>query len=299
MKKPLLLAIGVLTALVLASSAVAALQYENILLPVPAGFKMGSRAEDSKKLLAEFVPNDESVDHWSTMITEIILRGNSLADPEVFQSKMQSDWKNACPGGEGHPLSNSMENGYRVSYWGFNCPLNPKTNSNEFMVRKVIIGADALYEVQFAYRKTVTAELTQSAISYLHTVTVCDTRTRDHPCPNGLTPVAGSADPAPNPVAAFLRAADVNDFESMKSAIDPGSANFLRKIGNCYLRRVYSNTQSHELIAAWMCSEGQGRSRVVIANIAAVSASKVSVSVQLDQVNNRPAPERAGSAFAN
>lgn len=101
---------------------------------------------------------------------------------------------------------------------------------------------------------------------------------------------------ASNPVEAFLRAADVNDFAAMEAAMDRGGSKFLKKINNCYLRRVYQSPQG--VIAAWMCSEGPDRSRVVIGNVGLTAGSKVSVVVGREDVNNRPAPERAGSAFA-
>ena len=299
MKQRRLLIVGLFAALALASSAEAALQDENILLPLPADFKLGNHAGDSKTVLSEFVPTNENVDHWSRMITERIGRGIALPDPEAPQTVMLKDWKGACPAGEGRQLSHSTENGYSVSYWSFDCPLNPQTKLGESMVRKIIAGKDAMYDVQFAYRKVATAELQQAAFDYLRTVTVCDTRTQDHPCPSGLTPAQGSKDPAPNPIQAFLHAADVNDFAAMAAVLDRGSSGFLKKISNCYLRRVYSSEQKHELIAAWMCSEGPSRSRVLLADINAVSGNRVSVSIQQNNVNERPAPERTGSAFAD
>lgn len=105
-------------------------------------------------------------------------------------------------------------------------------------------------------------------------------------------------DPASNPIAAFLHAADVNDVPAMQALLDRGSASFLKRIGNCYLRRVYANESQHELIAAWMCAEGANRSRVLLADLALTKAGKVEVAVQSDNTNNRPAPERTGSALA-
>jgi hypothetical protein len=102
---------------------------------------------------------------------------------------------------------------------------------------------------------------------------------------------------ASNPVEAFLRAADVNDFAAMEAITDRDGSKFLKKINNCYWR-VYQSQRPQGVIAAWMCSEGPDRSRVVIANVALTAGSKVSVVVGREDVNNRPAPERAGSAFA-
>ena len=113
-----------------------------------------------------------------------------------------------------------------------------------------------------------------------------------------LLAAADAPPTAPNPVAEFLRAADANDVAVMEALIDGRSARFLKVIRGCYLRRVYSNDNTRELIAAWMCAEGPERSRVVLANVGLTSANKVGVVVQSDMTNKRPAPERTGSAFA-
>lgn len=114
--------------------------------------------------------------------------------------------------------------------------------------------------------------------------------------------VLASADPppaaAPNPVADYLHAADVNDFSTMGAMMDRGGAAFLKEISNCYLRRVYSDNIAHEIMAVWMCAEGPTRSRVVVANVALGRGGKIAVSVGRDSINDRPAPERTGSAFA-
>jgi hypothetical protein len=299
MKPQRVFTVCLLTALALAASAGAAIQDENILLPLPPGFKLANRQETSEKMLAEFVPSDETVDHWSKMITERIFRSRNLSDAETYQSTMLSEWKGACPGGDGRQLSNVKENGYGVSYWSFNCPLNPKTNLSESMIRKVVVGKDAMYEVQYAFRKPEAPELIQSALTFLQTVSVCDTRTPEHPCPAGLKPVEPAPDAAPNATVAFLHAADANDFTAMAALMDRGSAGFVKHLSKCYLRRVYKNKETQELIAAWMCSEGQDRSRVILANIVPAPGNKVSIVVLQDRVNDIPAPARTGSAFAD
>jgi hypothetical protein len=114
-----------------------------------------------------------------------------------------------------------------------------------------------------------------------------------------LPAVGASAQPARSPVEIFLRAADTSDVAAMRAALDGGSASFLKLIGGCYLRAVYSNKETHEIVGAWMCAEGPTRSRVVLATVAPVSPSKVSVSLRSNGVNNRPAPPRTGSAFSN
>jgi hypothetical protein len=109
------------------------------------------------------------------------------------------------------------------------------------------------------------------------------------------------------PMQSFLTSADQNDFVTMQSVMDPNVMwtgarisphKFAEKISNCYLRRVYSQNQTGEILAAWMCAEGKEKSRVVIANVAQKNG-RVSVSVVREDRNNRPAPARSGSAFAD
>jgi hypothetical protein len=106
---------------------------------------------------------------------------------------------------------------------------------------------------------------------------------------------ASDAEQVANPVAAFFDAADVDDRAAMQRLVDPGSSAFLRRIEPCYLRRVYAGPPG--VIGAWMCTEGPQRSRVILARIAPTPAGQVTVTVEQDRVNDRPAPPRTGSAL--
>jgi len=119
----------------------------------------------------------------------------------------------------------------------------------------------------------------------------------------GLAPLA-MAQSAPTPLGKFLQAADINDFAGMAAAMAPTvqtdaggtmtSAEFIRKVSNCYLRRIYRN---QGLLAGWMCDEGQGKSRVVFAALAD-AGDRVKLTAARELRNDQPAPPRAGSAFA-
>jgi hypothetical protein len=110
------------------------------------------------------------------------------------------------------------------------------------------------------------------------------------------------------PLGSFLQAADRNDFDSMETLMTPTvafrtgakitSADFIKRISNCYLRRVYKNDLNGSVLAAWMCDEGQGKSRVVIGDLAQTAQGKIVLTVAREDRNNIPAPTRKGSAFA-
>ena len=121
----------------------------------------------------------------------------------------------------------------------------------------------------------------------------------------GIALAAPAAAQESNPLQLFLTAADENDFDAMRSVMAPKALErgrgeisldrFFDKIEDCYLRRVYS-TPDGGIAAAWMCAEGDERSRVVMGEIYQTEDG-VQVGVSLEQRNPRPAPPRTGSAF--
>lgn len=165
------------------------LQDENILLPQPDGFKVGSHGRQAQMEATEYVPTGETVEDWSRMITEQIFFGRRNVDPDDLPNFMAKSWGAVCPGGVAERTGRTSENGYPVATWQFRCPMNPQTHKPETMWMKVISGADALYSVQYAYRRAPSDDLAGPATAYLNRVKVCDTRDPAHPCP-ALKPVA-------------------------------------------------------------------------------------------------------------
>ena len=106
-----------------------------------------------------------------------------------------------------------------------------------------------------------------------------------------------------SPVAQFLVSADENDFSKLEALAirDNGSLSpkeLISKISNCYLRRVYKSGNSGEVLAAWMCAEGNTKSRVLIGSVRAVN-DRVAVDLGRETRNNIPAPPRNGSALSD
>jgi len=156
---------------------------ENIVVPLPAGFRPGFRSSHDGMNMTEFVPAAETVDNWSRMITEQSFYRLARTGPDALPRGMARRWSSDCPGGSASRVRNTQENGYPVSIWMFLCPSNPATGEPENMWMKVIAASDSLYSVQYAYRTAVSKEMATSAMKYLHSVVVCDTRQPAHPCP--------------------------------------------------------------------------------------------------------------------
>ncbi|WP_158814823.1 hypothetical protein [Methylocapsa sp. S129] len=169
-----------------APSAMAALKNENLLATIPDGFKVGFQTRSDREIMAEYVPAQESVDDWSRMITVQIFHALKMIDPDAFAGGVAKGWMSACAGGDARKVTAGKENGYAFSVWMYNCPLNPRTGKPENMWLKATSGVDALYSVQYAYRKAMSADLIGPAMDYLQHVSVCDTRLADRRCPDGM-----------------------------------------------------------------------------------------------------------------
>ena len=164
------------------------LRGENMLVPLPKGFKMGANSHPKGMLVVEYVPQDETVQNWSRMVTQQIVFGASRVDPDALPRSMSPGWASSCPGGSSQKILGAAERGYPVSIWMFLCPLNPATQRPESMWMKTISGADSFYSVQYAVKETASPELISPAMAYLRSVTVCDTRREAAKCPNVTEP---------------------------------------------------------------------------------------------------------------
>lgn len=161
---------------------------ENMLAPLPKGFKVGASSHPKGMLIVEYVPRDETVQNWSRIVTQQIVFGASKADPDALPRSMAPGWAGSCPGGSSRKILGQVEGGYPISIWMFLCPLNPATRRPESMWMKMISGADSLYSVQYAFKEAASPELILPAMAYLRSVTVCDTRREDAKCPTVTEP---------------------------------------------------------------------------------------------------------------
>jgi len=134
--------------------------------------------------MTEYVPTDESVTDWSRMMTVQVFHGASISASGFLQG-LGKRYMDSCPGTEvrGNGIRSGTVNAYPVSMLMLMCPRNPSTDKPETTLFRVIKGADALYAVQWSWRSVPPAEQIDQAVKSMTSVTVCDTRGTEHPCP--------------------------------------------------------------------------------------------------------------------
>jgi hypothetical protein len=186
MRTARVLSLGVVMAMLAGVAMAGGLRAENVLTPLPTGFKIGSQGTQGPMTGAEYVPANETVDRWSTMITVQIFHNLPRHDPDGFASNLAVQWKGSCANSDAVKVTSGAENGYPFTVWMYNCPLNTQTGKPENMWMKVIGGADSLYAVQYADRQAMNKALIGPAMGYLRKVVACDTRRPDRPCPKRM-----------------------------------------------------------------------------------------------------------------
>ena len=166
------------------AASAAGFQDETLLAPIPKGFVLGDQGQSGPGSdIAEYIPQGETVDAWSRMITVQVFHNLKAFDPDRFAQTIRDRGPASRPGEQGVLVKHGREHGYVYALWLFSCPLNPQTGKPETFYDKLISGADALYSVQYSFRSTLPGEAVPATMAFLDEVGVCDTRLADRSCP--------------------------------------------------------------------------------------------------------------------
>jgi hypothetical protein len=108
-----ILLIPVLAVLPVLAEAQALSEGEHLLAPVPQGFVLGHQAEDASGMIQEFVPEGESVQAWSQMMTVRIFRGMPGASRLFFTTTSWTSCLQSCPSATAQEIAGGRNRGRR------------------------------------------------------------------------------------------------------------------------------------------------------------------------------------------
>jgi hypothetical protein len=157
---------------------------ENLVEPLPAGFKQGWSTSQNGMEMTEFVVAPETVDNWTRLITTQIFHGKGDISPADFLNGWGQRMARKCPGIAHGPFFNTQRNGYPIGLIRVDCPNGSMPGRPEIVFIEATQGKDALYVAQYAFRYLPSNEEAGAAISSIISMVVCDTRGSDHPCPD-------------------------------------------------------------------------------------------------------------------
>lgn len=172
-----------LLAAVLAAPCLAQAPAETLLRGLPAGYRIEREQASGDTLTSRMLPEGQTEDDWTELVTTHVFVGRKGTDPERFQLAMAVAWLGICEDGTAARVMHGRENGYAFSLWSQTCPHNPATGRPEATWTKAIEGNDSFYLVQKSFRADPTDAQVSAALAYFGAVTVCDPRLPDRQCP--------------------------------------------------------------------------------------------------------------------
>ena len=158
------------------------LENENLLQAIPPDYKIGHQSKRGNMLMTEFVPNGESVNNWTEMLTTQVFIGLTRPTPNEFRQVMQKSWVSFCKDANFADVAAGTENGYVFEVWIQDCPKSVQTGKLERVWFKAIKGNDSFYLIQKAFRFQPEPDQVVRWTQYLRSIQVCDTRLPDRDC---------------------------------------------------------------------------------------------------------------------
>jgi hypothetical protein len=162
-----------------------ALENETLLVAMPKGYKPDYQAKNAREMITEMVPQNETVHNWTEMVTVQIFY-NARLGVDAARDRIAQGWVKTCTDATAHKITQGNENNYPFAVWMLSCPRNDETGKPEWTWFKAIQGNDSLYVVQKAFKFEPAQAQVIEWTRYLKSVSVCDTRGREHPCPSGV-----------------------------------------------------------------------------------------------------------------
>src|SRR5208282_4649887 len=162
---------------------------ENLITPVPHGWKVAFHGRQGNIQAMQFVPNSDSAEKWSEAIfvtTYFGLTGATAVQLMAVKEKQLSD---QCDGIHTNKVAAGEENGYEFAVEVISCDKMKADGLRSIMMWKFVRGRDSSYSVERIIKGVPAALRVQSSIDdwkpYMRRVVACDTRDAARPCSLG------------------------------------------------------------------------------------------------------------------
>ena len=147
------------------------------------GFSVAHRDEGANGMIIERIPNGETVERWTRMVT--VQRFTGAAErlsPHDLLANMSNGVANGCPGSRSSEIVRLTISGRPAARFRVDCPLNPSTGLPETFTALAIAGASDLHVAQVAFRRVPSRADDVWADRQIGTVVLCRAESRDSVC---------------------------------------------------------------------------------------------------------------------
>jgi hypothetical protein len=138
------------------------------------GFATAFHDEGAGGMITEQVPNGETVERWTRMITVQRFTGAAQRlSPEDLLANMASGLVTSCPGARTSEVFRLTVSGRPAARFRADCPRNPSTRLPETFTALAIAGAGDLHVAQVAFRRVPSAADDAWAERQIASVALC------------------------------------------------------------------------------------------------------------------------------
>ncbi|NFV81428.1 hypothetical protein [Magnetospirillum aberrantis] len=174
------------------ASTMAQIQYgERLLMGAPAGWSTVPIQRGEKMVITRLFPPGEGETQWTQAIT-VQMYPNSDQSARAFIESIIAYSRDNCEAVGPGPVSETQNNGYPSATVTVTCTKGRASGMGSFALIQVIRGREGLYAVQRQWRGPAFGRDQNPAFppdmlkewgEFARTVSLCDTRNRQHPCP--------------------------------------------------------------------------------------------------------------------
>jgi hypothetical protein len=143
-----------------------------MLSAMPKGFKIAHHVRSDVGMVLEMIPESESLDRWTEMLTIQVIRNLKGYTPTGFYSGMKKAWAEMCPCGSTEIVERGREQLQPTLFWRHGCPLNKDTGEPEYTWFKVLIRGGNVVITQKAFKYEPSAEAVEHWLGFLRALRV-------------------------------------------------------------------------------------------------------------------------------
>jgi hypothetical protein len=118
------------------------------------------------------IPEGESVDGWTEMLTVQVMRNTKGYTLSGFYAGMKEAWTDMFPSGATEIVERGREQLQPTLYWSHACPLNENKGQPEYTWFKVLIRGGNVVVVQKAFKFEPSADAVEFWLAFLRKLRV-------------------------------------------------------------------------------------------------------------------------------
>jgi hypothetical protein len=164
---------------------------ENLIAPPPKGWQLAFSDRDDDRAVYDYVPPGQDAEEWREMMTVQVLFDARGVAPRALLERLRREFEAECDAAQAEPAVDRAVTSYPGARQLLLCGKSKRGGKGEATLLQVVIGREAAYAVQRAWRgepfrgATLPADARSLLADWqrqLDAVGLCDTRVPGRPC---------------------------------------------------------------------------------------------------------------------